>query len=54
MIAGKSNISLFDLRTNVFTGIFCKIKGIIRCSTVNDKRNTLLIISLDPEKKKHN
>ena len=52
MVSGKSNISLFDLRTNVFTGIFCKIKGIIRCSTVNDKRNTLLIITLEPEKKK--
>jgi len=52
MYSGKSNISLFNLRTNVFIGLFCKIKGIIRCSTVNDKRNTLLIISLDPEKKK--
>ena len=52
MVSGKSNISLFDLRKNVFTGIFCKIKGIIRCSTVNDKRNTLLIITLEPEKKK--
>ena len=52
MISGKSNISLFNLRTNVYSGIFCKIKGIIRCSTLNDKRNTLLIISLDPEKKK--
>ena len=52
MISGKSNISLFNLRTNVYTGIFCRIKGIIRCSTLNDKRNTLLIISLDPEKKK--
>ena len=52
MVSGKSNISLFNLRTNVFTGIFCKIKGIIRCSTVNDKRNTLLIITLEPEKKK--
>ena len=52
MVSGKSNISLFNLRTNVFIGLFCKIKGIIRCSAVNDKRNTLLIISLDPEKKK--
>ena len=52
MVSGKSNISLFNLRKNVFTGIFCKIKGIIRCSTVNDKRNTLLIITLEPEKKK--
>ena len=52
MVSGKSNISLFNLRTNIFIGLFCKIKGIIRCSTVNDKRNTLLIISLDPEKKK--
>ena len=52
MVSGKSNISLFNLRTNVFIGLFCKIKGIIRCSTVNDKRNTLLIISLDPEEKK--
>ena len=52
MLSGKSNISLFNLRTNVFIGLFCKIKGIIRCSTINDKRNTLLIISLDPEKKK--
>ena len=52
MFSGKSNISLFNLRTNVFIGLFCKIKGIIRCSTINDKRNTLLIISLDPEKKK--
>ena len=52
MNSGKSNISLFNLRTNVYTGIFCRIKGIIRCSTLNDKRNTLLIISLDPEKKK--
>ena len=52
MVSGKSNISLFNLRKNVFTGIFCKIRGIIRCSTVNDKRNTLLIITLEPEKKK--
>ena len=52
MVSGKSNISLFNLRKNVFTGIFCKIKGIIRCSTVNDKRNTLLIITLEPERKK--
>ena len=52
MIAGKSNISLFDLRTNVFTGIFCKIKRIIRSSTINDKKNILLIITLEPEKKK--
>ena len=52
MVSGKSNISLFNLRTNVFAGIFCKIKGIIRCSTVNDKRNTLLIITLEPEMKK--
>ena len=52
MVSGKSNISLFNLRTNVFIGLFCKIKGIIRCSAVNDKRNTLLIISLDPEEKK--
>ena len=52
MVSGKSNISLFNLRKNVFTGIFCKIRGIIRCSTVNDKRNTLLIITLEPERKK--
>ena len=52
MVSGKSKISLFNLRTNVFIGLFCKIKGIIRCSAVNDKRNTLLIISLDPEEKK--
>ena len=52
ILYGKSNISLFNLRTNVFIGLFCKIKGIIRCSAVNDKRNTLLIISLDPEEKK--
>ena len=52
MLSGKSKISLFNLRTNVFIGLFCKIKGIIRCSAVNDKRNTLLIISLDPEEKK--
>ena len=52
MVAGKSDISLFNLRTNIFIGIFCKIKGIIRCSEVNDQRNTLLIITLEPEKKK--
>ena len=52
LVSGNSNISLFNLRTNVFTGIFCKIKGIIRCSDINDQRNTLLIISLEPEKKK--
>ena len=52
MISGKSDISLFNLRTNTFIGIFCKIKGIIRCSNINDKRNTLLIITLEPEKKK--
>ena len=52
LISGYSNISLFNLRTNVFIGLFCKIKGIIRCSTINDKRNTLLIISLDTDKKK--
>ena len=50
-ISGYSNISLFNLRTNVFIGLFCKIKGIIRCSTINDKRNTLLIITLDIDKK---
>ena len=52
MVAGKSTISLFNLRTNAFIGIFCKIKGIIRCSEVNDQRNTLLIITLEPENKK--
>ena len=52
LVSGNSNISLFNLRTNVFTGIFCKIKGIISCSDINDQRNTLLIISLEPEKKK--
>ena len=52
IVSGKSNISLFDLRRNVYTGIFCKIKGIIKCSSINDKRNTLLIITLEPETKK--
>ena len=52
LISGKSKISLFNLRTNVFIGIFCKIKGIISCSEVNDKRNTLLIITLNLEKKR--
>ena len=52
LVAGKSTISLFNLRTNAFIGIFCKIKGIIRCSEVNDQRNTLLIITLEPENKK--
>ena len=52
IVSGKSNISLFDLRRNVYTGIFCKIKGIIKCSSINDKRNTLLIITLEKKKKK--
>ena len=52
IVSGKSNISLFDLRRNIYTGIFCKIKGIIKCSSINDNRNTLLIITLEPETKK--
>ena len=52
IVSGKSNISLFDLRRNIYTGIFCKIKGIIKCSNINDNRNTLLIITLEPETKK--
>ena len=52
IVGGKSNISLFDLRRNIYIGIFCKIKGIIKCSSINDNRNTLLIITLEPETKK--
>ena len=44
---GKSNISLFNLRTNTFMYIFTKIKGIILCGEINDKKDLLIIISFN-------
>ena len=44
---GVSNISLFNLRTNTFMYIFAKIKGIILCCEINDKKDLLILISFN-------
>lgn len=49
---GVSNISLFNLRNNTYMFIFCKIKGIVKCACLADKRDLLLIINFSPETKK--
>ncbi len=49
---GYSNVSLFNLRTNSFMYIFCKVKGNIRCSAIDERNEQLLIINFNFESKK--
>ena len=49
---GYSNVSLFNLRTNSFMYIFCKVKGSIRCSAIDERNEQLLIINFNFESKK--
>ena len=49
---GYSNVLLFNLRTNSFMYIFCKVNGIIRCSSLDERNDQLLIVNFNIESKK--
>ena len=48
---GISNVSLFNLRNNVYMCLYAKVKGIIQCGALADKRDILLLVSFIPETK---
>ena len=49
---GVSNITLFNLRNNTYMFIFAKVKGVVKCACLADKKDLLIVANFSPETKK--